>query len=612
MIKKYFNNSLLGQYTQNLTRLMPRKMALALTLMVVISFNEAASLLILIPLLQLVGLDVGQESLGQITGWVSVFIKSLGLEPTLFLVLGLYVGIVSLGALLSRWQTLASYEIEYKFAAHLRKRLYEAITRSNWLFFTRVKSSDFAHALTNEIERISTGTYMFLNLIASTMVLVVYIVFSLKLAGVFTGVIFMVGVVILLLLRRRVRRSQFSGEEITNTTRDIYSSVMQHLDGMKTIKSFNLEEENVKIFSQQADDVAQRYLNTIRSYADVKLLFDIGTVVVLAVMVLFLIQVVQIPTASLLLLIYIFVRMIPRFSTIQNSYQYFITMLPAFSNVMELEGECLENADLKEDMRRRELGEEVLGTAKSGDGEGVELVDVSFTYHDEHHFSIKDLNLRIPAGRTTAIVGPSGAGKSTIADLVMGLIQPDTGEIRFNGQPISASQDSWSGRIAYVAQDTFLFNETVRFNLLIARPDASQEEVGGCLKLAAAHKFVSRLPDGLDTLIGDRGVRLSGGERQRLALARALLRKPSLLILDEATSNLDSENEKKILKSIDKLHGEITILMIAHRLSTIKNADYIYLLDGGEVVESGTWDELLENKEGKFWKVCEVQGIIAH
>ncbi|BDZ71685.1 hypothetical protein GCM10025861_22020 [Methanobacterium petrolearium] len=128
------------------------------------------------------------------------------------------------------------------------------------------------------------------------------------------------------------------------------------------------------------------------------------------------------------------------------------------------------------------------------------------------------------------------------------------------------------------------------------------------LKLAAAYDFVYRLPEGLDTIIGDRGVRLSGGERQRLALARALLRNPSLLIMDEATSNLDSDNEKKIIKAIDDLHGDITILMIAHRLSTIKNADYIYLVDNGTILESGTWDELKKEK-GWFSDICGAQGV---
>ena len=168
---------------------------------------------------------------------------------------------------------------------------------------------------------------------------------------------------------------------------------------------------------------------------------------------------------------------------------------------------------------------------------------------------------------------------------------------------------SWRSQIGYVAQETFLFNETIRFNLLLAQPKANEKDIIDALKLAAAYEFVSKLPEGLDTVIGDRGVRLSGGERQRLALARALLRKPSLLILDEATSNLDSENEKKILNAIENLHGEITILIIAHRLSTIKNADNIYLIDEGRILESGTWNELLKKEEGWFRDICEAQGI---
>lgn len=580
---------------------MPRKVALTVALMVVISFNEAVSLLVLIPLLQLVGLDVGQGSLGQLAGLVSSFFAALGLQPTLLMVLVIYVLVISFSAILTRYQTLKTSEIQYEFAAHLRKRLYNAIINSSWLFFSKMKSSNFAHALTNEIDRISVGTGQFLTFIAGIMILAVYIVFALELAGLLTGVIFAVGVAILLILRRRASRSRSSGEEITTTTRDLYYSIMQHLDGMKTIKSFGMQGENMEVFSKQTNQVASNYLNTIRSYADVKLLFDVGTVIVLAVMVLVLIQVIQLPTASLFLLIYLFVRMIPQFSTIQRAYQYFINMLPAFSNVMGLEKECLENS---ESVPSIDSPKEVIHLKN-----GVRLNNVTFSYQGGEHFAIEGMNLLIPAGKTTAIAGPSGAGKSTVADLVMGLVKPDKGHLSVDGAVISDKINLWRDQIGYVAQETFLFNESVRFNLLLAHPDAGEDELIEALKLAAAYDFVSKLPDKLDTIIGDRGVRLSGGEKQRLALARAILRKPSLLIMDEATSNLDSENEKKIIKAIDDLHGEISILMIAHRISTIKNADYIYLFDGGNILDSGTWDELIKKEDGWFWDICEVQGF---
>ena len=594
-----YKNSLLGHFINDLFSLMPRKVSLAVLLMVLISLSTGVSLLLLVPLLELVGLNVGQGSLGVIAAYVSAFFLTLHLKPTLLLILLVYVLVMSFIALLHRLQTIKSSQIQFEFAAYLRKRLYQAITNSDWLFFTRMKSSSFAHALTNEVERVSVGTGQFLNLLAGLMVLVVYIIFALELAGVTTGLIFIAGVIILLLLRRRVRRSISSGENITDTTRDIYNSIMQHLDGMKTIKSFGMQDENIKVFSDQTNQVMDGYLDAVKTYADVKLLFDVGTVIMLAIIVLTLIQLVKIPIASLFILIYIFVMMIPQFSTIQSSYQYFINSLPAFDNINQLEMQCLQNID---------------STESEGDVMVLENMinfdHIFFSYRGEDHFKIEDLNLRIPVGETIAITGSSGTGKSTVADLLMGLIQPDSGVIKVDNVPLA--QDnllSWRDRIGYVAQETFLFNETIRFNLLLTQPDAVEKDLINSLRLAAAYDFVEELPDGLDTFIGDRGVKLSGGEKQRLALARALLRKPSIIILDEATSNLDSENEKRILNSVENLHGDITILMIAHRLSTIRKADQIYFMENGSIVESGTCDELLSKDNGKFNSFHKFQSI---
>ena len=394
-------NSLLGQYTKNLFQLMPKKVTLALCLMVLISLIQGISLILLVPLLQLVGLNVGQGSLGQIAGLISAIFTTLGLQLNLLNVLVLYVAVISFSAILNRFQTLRTSDIEFQFAAHLRKQLYIAITNSNWLFLTRMKSSNFAHALTNEIERISIGTGQFLSLLSSIMILIVYIIFALKLAGILTGIIFIVGVCILLLLRRMVTKSRSKGQEITTTTQDLYSSILQHLDGMKTIKSFGMQEDNINVFSNQTNQVAKNYLDSIKSYADVKLLFDIGTVIVLAIMVLFLIQIIKLPTASLFLLIYLFVMMIPQFSTIQRSYQYFLNMLPAYENVMNLEKQCLKNSEVtKSNGYNIELNN------------AVNLMNITFSYNNKNSV-MKNLNLKIPAGKTTAIVGPSGAGKST-------------------------------------------------------------------------------------------------------------------------------------------------------------------------------------------------------
>ncbi|MGB9937082.1 MAG: ABC transporter ATP-binding protein [Methanobacterium sp.] len=575
-------NNLLWTYIKNLKNFKSKKISLTVALMVFTSLTEGISLLLLIPLLQLVGLNVQQGSLGQIADFTASLFNYAGITPTLATVLLIYVSIISLNAFLFRIQTTESSKIQYEFAADLRKKLFKRITDSSWIFFTRNRSSDFAHALTNEIERISTGTGQFLTLVSSVLILVVYLAFALKISGLITGLVFLVGIILLLILKKRTHSSGSIGENLSTVTKSMYSSAIQHLDGMKTVKSFNMEEKNVQEFSEVADEVSGSYINAIRSYADVKLLFDIGSVVILSIIVYFLIVIVNISTAELLILLFLFVRMIPRFSVIQRSYQYFINMLPAFASVKNLEKKCMKSGKSK--IKSKDVKFE----------NKIKFESVSFYYNEgKESFGIEELDLDIKAGKTTAIVGLSGAGKSTVADLLMGLIKPNEGKIMIDNESLSPENaSSWRNQIGYVAQDTFLFNDTVRNNLLFADEGAKEEDVWNALKSASADKFVLKLNDGLDTLIGDRGVILSGGERQRLALARALIRKPSLLILDEATSNLDSKNEKNIMDSIENLQN-ITILMIAHRLSTIKNADVIYMMDQGKLIESGSWDELL-------------------
>ncbi len=225
---------------------------------------------------------------------------------------------------------------------------------------------------------------------------------------------------------------------------------------------------------------------------------------------------------------------------------------------------------------------------------------------------LRGVDLRIPAGATVAIVGPSGAGKSTIADLLMGLMPPASGRVMVDNVRLDASHaPAWREQVGYVAQDTPLFHDSVRANLLWARPEATEGELHDALRMAAADEFVARLPHGIDTVIGDRGATLSQGERQRIALARAILRRPRLLVLDEATNSLDSDNEARILGAIERMRGGLTVVLIAHRLSTVRRADLIYVVEDGAVVEWGDWRALCAKLDGRFRTWCVAQGLAA-
>jgi ATP-binding cassette subfamily C protein len=192
------------------------------------------------------------------------------------------------------------------------------------------------------------------------------------------------------------------------------------------------------------------------------------------------------------------------------------------------------------------------------------------------------------------------------------LIEPAQGRILVDGKPLERGMlGDWRARIGYVPQDTFLLHDSVRANLRWARPDATEAQLWRALELAAADTFVRNLPEGLDTVVGDRGVLVSGGERQRLSLARALVRSPKILILDEATSALDSENEDRIRQAIDRLHHQMTIVVITHRLATTRAADVIHVLEDGRLVESGTWQALMGRSSSRFRILCETQEVHA-
>lgn len=385
------------------------------------------------------------------------------------------------------------------------------------------------------------------------------------------------------------RFSLATGKKRLALNQEIAAEGEQALNGIRQVKLFSLEDNVHTSFSKKFND-----LKTIL----VKLgMFQhlpgpLGEAVVIFGLVLALIYFEYISSESVISVLPFLAflgttsqRLYRHIAAVLSGRIMLLSYIPALKLVHTLIS--------KEHIKREDLSKGITINQLSGD---IIFKEVDFSYDDSSPL-FKGLNLHIPKNKITAIAGKSGSGKSSLVDLLCGLYKDYRGKIMIGDTELrKLNLSSWRKTIGFVSQDTFLFNETVRENILLGKHDASEEEIKTAARMAYSHDFIETLPKGYATILGDRGQKLSGGQRQRITVARALIRSPELLIFDEATSALDSESEKLIQKSIEDLSERKTIILISHRISTIKNADIIYVLDEGRIIECGTYKELIDKK----------------
>jgi ATP-binding cassette subfamily C protein len=587
-------------FTNALARAARWRLAGALALMIAFSLTEGIGVVMLFPLLQVAGLDLAhQGEAGRIAQVVRGGFAAVGLHPSLGLLLAIFVVLIGMRTMLGRFQSIAIYAAEQRFEVALRLDLYRAISNAEWLEVCRSRTADFVHALTAELSRAGQAAFHLMMLAGDVILTSLYVLIALRLAPAMTAIVIACAALLAATLRGRSRALEQTGAELSASTNSLFAATADHLQNLKTVKAYGAEARNYEIFAKLTHEVARANVEAEQQQTSASAWFELGSAVILGAVIYLAIQYLAVTPAALLILLILFARVMPRFLGALQKWHLFVNSMPAFVNLTAMQARFTSAAGAQTaSAPARELRRE------------IRLADIAFAYAPGAAQVLDGINLTIAAGQIVALVGASGAGKSTIADLVMGLIAPDRGRLMVDGAALEPGELSrWRAQIGYVASDTFLFHDTIRANLLWARPDACAEDLRQALAAAAAGDFVAAMPAGIDTVVGDRGVTLSQGERQRLALARAWLRRPRLLILDEAINSLDSETEASVLGAITQRRGSLSVLMIAHRLSTIRCADLIYVIEGGRIVEQGGWSELAARPGGRFRALCDAQTL---
>lgn len=584
--------STLWIYIRELFDLSPVKFTLNLLLMVVLGMLEGVGILMIVPLLIVAGIIPGMEATSGIVFSLNQFLQTLGVVLNLPVVLVLYMGITLGQSWLQRYQSMLNFTIQQSYHVYLSIRLFRAVAYAKWQLLISRTKSDITHVIITELMRVYSGINAFLQMMTTSLITIIQIIIAFIIAPGLTCWVLVGASMLFFCLQSFVRESRRMGEAISELSRTLLCDLTEHLNGIKEVKSCGIESAQINNFIRTRTMLNQNSLklNALQTRTD--MLYKVGATIFISLFLFSAIEIFRLSPQQFIVISVISARLWPKLSSIHMGLQNINTMIPAFQAARELEIQCLA--------ARENLPEEgAVGGVRLE--HGVEFRNVSFCYHGASgNYAVKEANFMLPAGATVAFVGVSGSGKSTLVDLLIGLLTPEKGDILLDGEPLLENLRPWRSSIGYVPQDPFLLNASIRENLLWSCPDETDKEMWEALRLASIDIFISSLPDGLDTVVGDRGVRLSGGERQRVVLARALLRKPSVLILDEATSSLDAENEKRIQQALENLQGKMTIVVIAHRISTIRNADRILVLEQGKIVEQGRYESLMQNRSGRF------------
>jgi ATP-binding cassette subfamily C protein len=532
---------------------------------------EGFSIALLLPLLE-TAMGPGAESGSGMSIWVRKALGSVGMEASLGNLLILIVLGITLKSAI-RWGAMnhAGYSVA-RVATDLRHSMLDALMGARWSHFVHSSSGYYTHALGVEAKIASTAYQNLTSAIACLVFLIIYVVTAIFVAWQTAALAVVTAVLLMVVLRKLIHTSRKAGRKQIMSMKVLTGRLSDALNTFKPVKAMAGEKELQKVLEKETVTINDALRMKVMAGETLTSLQEPVMMAVLAGGLYFAIQHLEIAFAPLMIQAFLFQRLVFQSSQLQRSIQAMATQEAALWSLRQ----GIENA-------QKACEPDSSGKPHATLASALSLNDVDFSYGERG--ILDKVSLTIPAGTFSLLVGPSGMGKTTLLDLVAGLITPQSGAVLADGVSLrDIDLSAWRRRIGYVAQEMGLLHESVFSNVTLGDTSITRAEVEHALVEAGAWDFVSEMDGGMDAMVGERGSKLSGGQRQRIALARAMARKPCLLLLDEITASLDPESEQAICQTLESLKGRVTLVAISHQTALRNMADQVLHLENGHIV----------------------------